>query len=110
MLNFDFLRKALGIVSEAHFVYDFSGKMFFMLYSVKCPNFIVCFPLLPEIMDNMFVAIVCFSGDDVINFETNLIFLLKPFFCITKNLRQKFKHLENEKNFSGEIKITFYHF
>ena len=28
MLNFDFLDKVLGIVSEAHFVYDFSTKMF----------------------------------------------------------------------------------
>ena len=35
MLNFDFLDKGLGIVSRAYFVYDFSTKMFFMLYSVK---------------------------------------------------------------------------
>ena len=27
MLNFDFLDKGLGIVSSAHFVYDFSTKM-----------------------------------------------------------------------------------
>ena len=33
MLNFDFLEKGLGIVSSPHFVYDFSGKMFLMLYS-----------------------------------------------------------------------------
>ena len=35
MLNVDFLEKSLGIVSEAHFVYDFSRKMFFMLYSIN---------------------------------------------------------------------------
>ena len=35
MLNFDVLDKGLGIVSPAHFVYDFSTKMFLMLYSVK---------------------------------------------------------------------------
>ena len=35
MLNFDFLDKGLGIVSPAHFVYDFSTKMFLILYSVK---------------------------------------------------------------------------
>ena len=32
MLNFDFLDKGLGTVSPAHFVYDFSKKMFLMLY------------------------------------------------------------------------------
>ena len=35
MLNFDFLDKGLGIVSSAHFVYDFSKKMFLMLYFVN---------------------------------------------------------------------------
>ena len=35
MLNFDFLKKSLGIVSLPHFVYDFSGKMFLMLYSIN---------------------------------------------------------------------------
>ena len=34
MLNFDILDKGLGIVSPAHFVYDFSTKMF-MLYSIN---------------------------------------------------------------------------
>ena len=34
MLNFDFLDKGLGIVSSAHSVYDFSTKMFLMLYSI----------------------------------------------------------------------------
>ena len=34
MLNFDFLEKGLGIVFLAHFVYDFSTKMFLMLYSL----------------------------------------------------------------------------
>ena len=28
MLNFDFLENSLGIVSQPHFVYDFSRKMF----------------------------------------------------------------------------------
>ena len=32
MLNFDFLEKGLGLVSPPHVVYDFSRKMFFMLY------------------------------------------------------------------------------
>ena len=32
MLNFDVLDNDMGIVSPAHFVYDFSTKMFLMLY------------------------------------------------------------------------------
>ena len=35
MLNLDFLQNGLGIVSPSHFVYDFSIKMLFMLYSIK---------------------------------------------------------------------------
>ena len=35
MLNFDFLDNGLVIVSPAHFVYDFSTKMFLMLYSIN---------------------------------------------------------------------------
>ena len=32
----------------------------------------------------MFIAIVCQPGCDVMNFEINFIFLLKPFFNMTK--------------------------
>ena len=35
MLNFDSLKKGLGIVSPPHFVYDSSRKMFFKLYSIN---------------------------------------------------------------------------
>ena len=34
MLNFRFLGKGLGLVFPAHFVYDFSRKMFLMLHSL----------------------------------------------------------------------------
>ena len=33
------------------------------------------------------------------NFENNLIFLINPFFYMSKKSRQKFKYLENEKGF-----------
>ena len=59
MLNLDFLNKGLGIVSPARFVYDFSTKMFLMLYSINLPNFIVQLPLLLEILGNMCIATVC---------------------------------------------------
>ena len=41
MLNFVFLEKGLGIISPSYFAYDFSRKMFFMLYSINWPNSIV---------------------------------------------------------------------
>ena len=44
MLIFDILDKGLGIVSPAHIVYDFSTKIFLMLYSINWPNFIVWLP------------------------------------------------------------------
>ena len=53
MLNFDFLDKGVGIVSPAHFVYDFSTKLFLVLYSINWPNFITWLPLLLEILGNM---------------------------------------------------------
>ena len=59
MLNFDFIDKGLGIVSPANFVYDFSKKMFFMLYTINSPNLIAWLPSLLEILGNMSIAIVC---------------------------------------------------
>ena len=41
--------------------------------------------------------------------EINLFFLIEPFFQMTWNSVQKFKYLENEKNFSVEIKNIFHH-
>ena len=53
---------------------------------------------------------ICFPGCDIINFEVNLIFLIKPIFNKTKKSRQKCKYLENKKSFYGEIKNIFHHF
>ena len=94
-----FLEKSLGKVSPPHFMYDFLRKMFFMLHSVNWPTFIAWLFLLLEILGNMCIAIVCFPDCDVINFEINLIFLIRLFFSLTKKSRQKFKYLENEKSF-----------
>ena len=61
-------------------------------------------------MANMFIATVCLRGCDVINFEVNLIFLMKSFFFMTKKSWQKFKYIENEKSFQREIKSIFHPF
>ena len=39
-----------------------------------------------------------------------LTFLIKWFCYMTKKSRQKFKYLENEKSFSGEMKSISHHF
>ena len=36
-LNFDFFKKGLEIVYPSQFVYDFSGKLFLMLYAINWP-------------------------------------------------------------------------
>ena len=41
MLNISFSEKGLGLVSLPYFVYDFSWKMYLMLYSINWPNFII---------------------------------------------------------------------
>ena len=41
---------------------------------------------------------------------SDLIFLIKPFWYMTKKSRQKLKYLENGKSFWGEIKSIFHRF
>ena len=43
------------------------------------------------------------------NFKIELIFLIKPFFYMTKKSKQKFKYLENETSFLFK-KHFFHHF
>ena len=58
MLNFDILDKGLEIVSPAHFVYDFSKKMFLMLYLLTDQiSLSGCLYFLR--FGNMCIAIVC---------------------------------------------------
>ena len=99
MLNFGFLEKGLGIVSLLHFVYNFSRKLFLMLYSINWPNVIAWLPFLLEILGNMCIAIVCKPDCGVIDFKFSLIFLIKPFSYMPKTSRQKFKYRENQKSF-----------
>ena len=58
--------------------------MFLLTYSITWLNFVVWLSLLLEMLGNMCIAIVCFPGCDVINFGINYIFLIKPFFYMTK--------------------------
>ena len=113
-LNFDFLNKRLGIVSPAHFVYDFSTQLFLMLYSFSCYiqfHCLVAFILL-EILGNVCIAIVFYPGCDVMDFEINYIFLIEPFFLHDQKVMTKtqisweWKELLrwNKKDFSSFLK------
>ena len=92
MLNFDFLQKGLGIVSSMC-----------MIFQEKCFS---CYALLtdqislPDCLHFLWYWSICvLQGCDVINFEIDLLFLIKQFFETTEISRQKFKYLENEKSF-----------
>ena len=94
-----FLEKSLGLVSPPHFTYDFSTKLFRIVYSIILFYIIVSLPVLYEILGSMCITIVCKPGSDLINFKIYLKFLIKLFFYITKNSRHNLKYLENEKSF-----------
>ena len=112
MLNLNLPEKGLGLVSPPHFVYHFSRKMFFVLYSISWANFIVWLSLHLEVLGSIYITIVCLllPGCDIIKLETKLIFLIKLFCYMTKKSRQKSKYCENEKSSWGEIKSIFHHF
>ena len=74
MLKFDFLGKGLGIVSPATFVYNFSTKMFLMLYSINSPTFIAWLLVLLEIWRNMCIPIACQPGCDVMDLFNRAVF------------------------------------
>ena len=67
--------KVLRIVSLPHSEYDFSRKIFLMLYSVNLPNFIDWLPLLLEILVKMCIEDVCQPGCDVTDFSNQTVFL-----------------------------------
>ena len=73
--------------------------MFLVLCFINRPKILVRLPLLLEMLGNMCIAFTCFTGCGILNVEINLAFIIKPHFCLTKKLRQKFKYLENEKRF-----------
>ena len=78
MLNFNFLKKFLEIVSTQQFQYDFSKKFF--SYHILLTDQISFSDLLLELLVNTCIATVCEPGCDVVNLKIDLIFQLKPFF------------------------------
>ena len=69
-------------------------------YSINSLNFIFFLALLLEILGNMCIVTACLSVYDVINFQINFIFLIKPFFHVTKKPGQNFEYLKfNESRY-----------
>ena len=79
-----FLEKGLGIVAPPNFVYDFSRRMFLMVYSINSLNFTVWLLSVLKILSNVYIAIVFFPGCDVINFENDKSFDGEKSFQLTK--------------------------
>ena len=65
-------------------MHNYLSRIFIMLYSTNWSNFIVWWPLQLEILTNMCIEIICFPVCDVINFEINLICLIKMFYYMIK--------------------------
>ena len=99
------LEQGLGLVSQLHFVYDFSRNIF-LWYSINWPNFIVWLPSLREILGSMCIVIICFPVYDVINLEIVCSFLIKSSFYIIKS-QDRFKYEQIE--ISLEQKEFYYY-
>ena len=100
-------KSGLELVFFSHFLGDFWKKnICLVIFDITWPNFIVWLPLLREILSIIPIVIVCYLGCDVINFEVNFIFIIKPFFNMTNGKRQKIKYLENEKDLPFTVCIS----
>ena len=79
-------KKKSEISFPTPFSHGFCRKISLTLYFINWPNFIVWWPLLLEMLDNMCIVIILFSRLWRHNFESNLCFLIKPFSHLTKNV------------------------
>ena len=84
--------------------------MFLVFHFINWPNFIVWMPLLLEILGDMFFAIVCSPGCDIINFKINTIFLIKSFFYIVKKSRENLNFLWTKRVFKVKKKVFLINF
>ena len=104
--------KTFGNSFSTTFYASFWQKNISHVIPIDWPNFIVWLPLLHDILGNMCIANVCFSDCDVINFEINVSFLIKWFFCMTKIqepkelLRWNKNHFASLLNSSQLLKIV----
>ena len=105
-----FLKKktALDLVTLSHFPRNYRRKIFLLLCSINWPNFIVLLPLLCEILGNICIGIAFKPGWDVMNFEVNLIFLIKLSFLHNQNVVTKDLISWEQKKLLRQNKKTFF--
>ena len=58
----------------------------------------------------MCIVIVNFPVFDIINFEINLFFLIRPFVYLGKKSREAFKYIENKWSYKVRQKSIFINF
>ena len=95
-LNFDFLEKCLGIVSSLHYIlWTIFQQKYLSCYILSTDQ--ISLPFLYEILVNVCFAIIFWLGCDVISFEINLIFLIKPLLYMSKKSRQNLNILRTRR-------------
>ena len=77
------------------------------LYSINWPNFIVWLNLFLETLSNICIVFLCFPRCNVKNFETDLIFLMKPFSTQPKSQDKKLNILRTKRTFKVRKKNFF---
>ena len=105
MPNFAFLEKNPLLEKDLENILLTIFQEKYFSCSINWPNFNVWLPLLLEILGNMCIAMA--PGCDIINFEINLIFLIKLFFYMNKNSRKKLNILRTKIAFKVEEKAYF---
>ena len=79
-------------------------KMSLMLHSINWSNFIVWLPLLLDMFTSQYMYYNCFPGCDVINFEINIIFLIKQSLYMTKSQDKNINILKTKQAFKMKKK------
>ena len=100
------VKRGLEIVSLPYFLHDFWRKIFLLLHSINWSNFIFWLLLLHEILGSMCMVIACQPGCEAIDFEIN-IFLIKPFFNMTRSHDKSINILSTKRVFKMKQKAFF---
>ena len=101
------LRKGSGTWFSTTFCVRFFTEVISHFKFYQLIKFHFLLPLLFEILDNIFIAIICCPVFNVINFEIDLSFHIRPFFYITKTSGQKCKYLKIQKSCKRQIRNIF---
>ena len=105
---FEKTKRCLKLISLHHFLYVFWRIIFILLYSINWSNFVAWLSLLSEILGNMRIVIACYTGCDGINFENNLIFLIKPFFLYSQKVKLKTSWEQKELLTWNKVFLVFF--